>query len=99
MAESTTHAAASQAPTWLKVKSEIKAGGGGDSKVGNLGPGESPQPSADAAASQAPAWLRVKSEIKAGGQEPPKSGEGPGESGPVSATLAGLAARAKTQTI
>ena len=52
-----------------------------------------------AAASQVPTWLKVKSEIKAGGIDPPKSGDGPGESGPVSATLAGLSARVKTHTI
>ena len=99
MAESTTHAAASQAPTWLKVKSAIKAGGGGDTKGGDFGPGESPQPSADAAASQPPAWLKVKSEIKAGGNGDVKSGSGPGDTGPVSATLARLSARAKTHTL
>ena len=90
--------AASQAPAWLRVKSEIKAGNFDPPKSG-LGPGESQRPRGDVAASQPPAWLKVKSEIKAGGIDPPKSGGGPGESGPVSATLASLAACPKTHTI
>ena len=76
--------AAPRPPTWLMIKSQIKAGlkdhgfGSGDAKeAGDASPEE---PTTDRVASQMPAWLRVKSEIKAGGVDPPKSGLGPGES-------------------
>ena len=76
--------AAPRPPTWLMIKSQIKAGdkeagfGSGDA---NEARDTSPEePATDRVASQMPAWLRVKSEIKAGGVDPPKSGLGPGES-------------------
>ena len=45
------------------------------------------------ATSDAPSWLRVKSDIRAGGGEPPKSGGGPGETGPPSTVLSQLTKR------
>jgi len=56
-------------PTWLRVKTQIRAGG----KQVGFGSGET---KAGATALTAPAWLRVKSQIKAGGKQ---LGFGPGD--------------------